>query len=209
MYSTSSSGKRPLIVGITGGMGSGKSTVAQCFEALGVPCFCADKEAATLYEDALFLKALRKALGNKAFDKNGRADKKAIANIVFNDKGKLQELNNIVHPRVMQMFEKWVEQRLLEPYVLFESAVIFESGLQVHFDKIISVYAPIDIRIRRIVTRDKTTAELAMERIGNQMDDEKKAHLADYVVRNYYGPKHRQHIVQSIHNKILKHTTKQ
>lgn len=204
----SSSGKGPLIVGITGGMGSGKSTVAQCFEALGVPCFCADKEAATLYEDDEFLKALRKALGAKVFANDGRADKKAIANIVFNDKGKLQKLNNLVHPRVMRMFEKWVGQHSDEPYLLFESAVIFESSLQGHFDKIICVYAPMDIRIRRIVTRDKTTPELAMERIGNQMDDEKKAQLSDYVVRNYYGPKYRQNIVQSIHNKILKHTTK-
>lgn len=200
----SSFGRKPLLVGITGGMGSGKSTVAQSFEALGVPCFSADKEAATLYNDAEFLKALRKALGDKAFDKGGRADKKAIAEIVFNDKKKLQTLNDLVHPRVMRMFEKWVGQHMGEPYVLFESAIIFESNLQGFFDKIICVYAPLDLRIRRIVTRDKTTAELALERIGNQMDDEKKLELSDYVVRNYYGPKRRAQSVNSIHNKILK-----
>lgn len=203
------SGKRPLLVGITGGMGSGKTTVAQCFEALCVPCFCADKEAATLYNDTEFLKALRKALGDKVFDDSGRADKKAIAEIVFNDKEKLQTLNNLVHPRVMRMFEKWVGQHMGEPYVLFESAVLFESNLQGCFDKIICVCAPLDLRIRRIVTRDTTTAELARERIKNQTSDEWKILHSDYVVRNYYGPKRRQQRVENIHNKILKLITKQ
>lgn len=203
-----SSSNKPLLVAITGGMGSGKTTVAQCFEALGVPCFCADKEAAKLYNNPAFCNTLRNALGNGVFLANGEVDKKAVANIVFNNKEKLNTLNALVHPEVIKMFEKWVRQYCGEPYVLFESAIIFESNLQHHFDKVICVTAPLDLRIRRVVKRDNTSAALARQRIGNQLDDEWKTAHSDFVVRNQYGPKRRFQSVEKIHNKLLKYLQK-
>ena len=204
-----SSSNNPLIVAITGGMGSGKTTVLQCFEALGIPCFCADAEAAMLYNDHAFCEKLRKALGDCVFDNGGAVDKKAVAKLVFSNKDKLQELNDLVHPQVMRMFREWVQRHGTAPYVLFESAIVFESGLQRHFDKVICVTAPLDLRIRRVVKRDHTTPELVRQRIANQLDDEWKIARSDYVVRNQYGPKRRQQSVQNIHNKILKYLQKQ
>ncbi len=203
MCSMSSSNK-PLRVGITGGIGSGKSTVAQCFESLGVPCFCADRVASDYYNDEDFRMQLHSIFDDGVFDSSGLPDKKAIAAIVFSDKAKLEQLNSLVHPRVMRDFEKWLQKRADVPYVLFESAIIFESNLQRYFDKIICVCAPIDLRMRRIIKRDTTTAVLARQRIDNQISDEWKALNSDYVVRNRYGPKRRQQSVEKIHAKILK-----
>ncbi len=190
-------------------MGSGKTTVLQSFEALGIPCFCADAEAARLYSDHAFCEKLRKAFGNSVFDSNGAVDKKAVAKLVFSDKRKLRELNAMVHPQVMRMFRDWVLRQANAPYVLFESAIVFESGLQQHFDKVICVTAPLDLRIRRVVKRDHTTPELVRQRIANQLDDEWKIARSDYVVRNQYGPKRRLQSVKIIHSKILKYLQKQ
>ena len=208
MCSMSSSDK-PLLVGITGGMGSGKTTVLQCFEELGVPYFSADRVASEYYNDADFCKSLRTLFGDSIFNADGTPDKKAIANIVFHDKAMLEQLNALVHPRVMSDFQTWCEQHRDAPYVLFESAIIFENNLQKYFDKIICVYAPVELRVRRIIKRDKTTAELALARINNQLSDESKANRSHYIIRNYYGPKHRRKMVGIIHEKILKYRQKQ
>lgn len=204
MCNTSLSSNHPFVVAITGGMGSGKTTVSHCFEELGVPCYCADKVAADYYYDKKFIQQLCVIFGRKIFDAKGMPDKKQIAQIVFGDKIKLTQLNSLIHPRVMNDFEKWCNNHRDVPYVLFESAIIFENNLQNSFDKIICVCAPIDLRIRRILKRDDTTTELAQNRIDNQLSDEWKKEHSDYVLYNQYGPKHRQKSVEKIHNKILK-----
>ncbi|MBR5029102.1 MAG: dephospho-CoA kinase [Bacteroidales bacterium] len=191
---------------LTGGMGSGKTTVLQCFEELGVPCFCADSVAADYYNDKTFCQKLRGIFGDGIFAADGTPDKKAIAAVVFADKKQLQRLNALVHPMVMHDFEIWYGKHSAQPYVLFESAIVFESNLQGFFDKIICVCAPLDLRIRRILRRDNTSEELARTRIAHQIDDEERKQRSNYIINNCYGPKRRQKTVLNIHNKLLKLT---
>ncbi|MEO6883898.1 MAG: dephospho-CoA kinase [Bacteroidia bacterium] len=172
-------------VGITGGIGSGKSTVCEIFSKLGIPIFYADKEARDLlYSDILVIAAIEKAFGKIIFDSKNIIDRKKVAEIVFKDVDKLQQLNAIIHPAVVKKFEKWTAQKNNFSYVIKEAAILFESGANKGLDKIISVTAPMELRIQRVMQRDKVTRGMVEQRMGKQWSDDKKINLSDYLIVN-------------------------
>lgn len=167
-------------IGLTAGIGCGKSLVARVFENLGVSVFYSDKEAKKLYEDPLFLQEITKRFGESVIE-NGAFQARKLADIVFNDKNKLRELNDLIHPKVFEMFDSWSEKQH-SPYVIMESAILFENGLQAHFDKIISISTPEDIVIRRVMARDACSKEQVCARMANQMPQNEKNAMADYLI---------------------------
>lgn len=190
-------------IGITGGMGCGKTTVVAEFERLGVPAFVADKVGGSYYNDAAFLTEVRNALGNGVFDANGNVDKRRIAALVFSDKEALARLNALVHPRVMEDFDRFCRQHADKPYVLFESAILFDYGLERFMDKTICIYLSLDERLARLKERDHADEAEIMARIHNQMSAEEMMRRADYVILNYEGnPRRRQ--VEYIDKKLRK-----
>ena len=192
-------------VGITGGIGCGKSTVVAEFRKLGVQAFVADEVAAAYYRNPAFLVDIRNLFGDEVFLADGSADKRRIAARVFADSRALEALNNLVHPRVMADFETFCRQYDGEPYVLFESAILFDCGLDSRMDKTLCVYLDLPERIERLQGRDGATKEQIMARVANQMPAEEMMRRADYVILNYEGnPRQRQ--VAYIDN-ILKYET--
>lgn len=190
-------------IGITGGMGCGKTTVVAEFERLGVPAFVADKVGGSYYNDAAFLVEVRKALGEDVFDTQGNVDKKRIAALVFSDKEALARLNALVHPRVMEDFDRFCRQHADKPYVLFESAILFDYALDRFMDKTICVYLSLDERLSRLKERDHADDSALLARIHNQMPAEEMMMKADYVILNYEGnPRRRQ--VEYIDKKLRK-----
>lgn len=190
-------------IGITGGMGCGKTTVVAEFERLGVPAFVADKVGGSYYNDTAFLTEVRNALGNEVFDANGNVDKRRIAALVFSDKEALARLNALVHPRVMEDFDRFCRQHADKPYVLFESAILFDHGLERFMDKTICIYLSLDERLARLKERDHADEAEIMARIHNQMSAEEMMRRADYVILNYEGnPRRRQ--VEYIDKKLRK-----
>ena len=180
-------------VGITGGIGCGKSTVVAEFRKLGVQAFVADEVAAAYYHNPAFLADIRNLFGDEVFLADGSADKRRIAARVFADSRALEALNNLVHPRVMADFETFCRQHDCEPYVLFESAILFDCGLDSRMDKTLCVYLDLPERIERLQGRDGATKEQIMARVANQMPAEEMMRRADYVILNYEGnPRQRQ-----------------
>lgn len=186
------SSNKPLRIGITGGIGCGKSTVLALFEQLGVPCFVADKVAAEYYNDANFVDEVAQLLGSEVKRPDGTIDKAKVASIAFADKAKLAELNGLIHPRVHRDFDLWCSRQNSD-YVLFESAILYESGFANGMDKIICVYLEKEERIRRLLLRDHVDRAALEARMSNQWSAEEKMEKADWVVLNYEGnPRRRQ-----------------
>lgn len=180
-------------VGITGGIGCGKSTVVAEFRQLGVPCFVSDIVAASYYFDIDFLDQLRSLLGDQVFRPDGSVDKQKVASLVFSDRKLLEGLNAMIHPRVMDDFEHFCHQHEKVPYVLFESAILFDYGFDRLMDRVICVYLDLPERMRRLRLRDGVGEAQIMARIQNQMPAEEMMDRADYVVLNYEGnPRSRQ-----------------
>lgn len=174
-----------LKVGITGGIGSGKTTVCKVFETLGVPVYYADLEAKKIQEEDAEVKgAILKEFGENILNASGSIDRAKLAAIVFNDKDKLQKLNNIVHPAVANHFNNWLTANKTSKYTLQEAAILFESGVYKRVDKIISVIAPVDIRILRTAKRDSISEELVQQRMKNQISDEEKIKRSDFIIYN-------------------------
>lgn len=172
-----------LKIGLTGGIGSGKSTVAKIFETLGIPVYYADAEAKRLMNSNELLKAtIRQHFGDAAY-KNGELDRKHLADIVFNDPEKLELLNALIHPVTISDAEQWM-QRQTAPYGIKEAALLFESGAAENLDFIIGVYAPQALRIKRVMQRDGLSADEIMKRINRQINEEMKMKLCDFVVTN-------------------------
>jgi len=171
------------IVGLTGGIGSGKTTVAIFFKALGVPIYIADVEGKKLMVKNTKLKNKITALFGLDSYQNGELNRKYIANLVFKDPEKLEDLNNLVHPAVAEDFKQWVSAQNAV-YVVKESALLFETGDYKNCDVVILVKAPLDERVKRVIKRDNTSRELVMERIYQQWPDEKKESLSDYIIEN-------------------------
>ena len=172
-----------LKIGLTGGIGSGKSTVAKVFESLGVPVYKADDEAKKLMATAPQLIDLIKKHFSEEVYKEGKLDKTYLASIVFNNKEKLELLNSLVHPFTIEDGKSWMN-RQQTPYAIKEAALIFESGSQGEFDFIVGVYAPETLRIHRTIQRDKTDKELVRLRMQNQIKEEIKMKLCDEVLIN-------------------------
>lgn len=175
----------PLRVGITGGIGSGKTTACRVFEALGIPVYYSDERAKWLMNNSLDLKKqIIGLLGELAYSVEGKIDNKYIASQVFNDPAKLNALNHIVHPAVADDAQNWTNEQEGVPYTLKESALLFEIGSERSFDKTIVVYAPKEARVLRAMHRDGATRESIEARMAKQMDDELKLQKADFVIFN-------------------------
>ncbi len=173
-------------VGITGGIGSGKTTVCKIFESLGIPVYYADDRAKQLMSFNKKLKEDIKAFfGDQVYHKNGRLNRKVMASIVFNDKSKLQYLNSLVHPAVFEDGEHWFKS-ISSPYnyAIKEAALMIESGSHLQLDKLILVTAPEEIRIARVVKRDKSKKEQVIKRIKAQMPENEKVPYAQYIIDN-------------------------
>jgi len=172
-----------LRVGLTGGMGSGKTTVAAVFAALGIPVYSADDAAKRLMNEDESLKAqLIEKFGENTYT-NGLLNRAHLAAEVFTDKDKLTLLNSIVHPATIADGEKWMQQQTT-PYAIKEAAIIFESGSQRYLDYIIGVDAPVTLRIYRSMKRDHLSKEEVNARLNRQMDDAIKMKLCDFVINN-------------------------
>lgn len=171
-----------MIVGLTGGIGSGKSTVARFFKDLGVPVYIADKEAKKIMTTKAIKEQITSLLGEEAYV-NGALNTKYIANSVFHNSLVLGQLNAIVHPAVKKHFMRW-QKKQKYPYVIQESAILFENGSASNYDKIILVTAPTSVRIARVTSRDGITPEKVKERMAHQWPDEKKSESADFIINN-------------------------
>lgn len=171
-------------VGITGGIGSGKTTVCKVFRVLGIPVFEADTTAKQLMNtDAELRKKLIGLFGTAVYQPDQTIDRKYLAGIVFTNPSLLAQLNELVHPVVRKAFEEWY---LIQhsPYVLHEAAILFESGFYRMMDKTITVVTSEKQRIERVVKRDRLTVELVKQRMKNQWSDDEKIKLADFVIGN-------------------------
>lgn len=173
-----------LKVGLTGSIGSGKSTMARYFQVLGIPVYIADVEAKKFLSDAEVTRLIVEMAGTDVLFADGSIDRRKLAAVVFNDPGKLAELNGIIHPRVRQHFYRWVDEQRDVPYIIQEAAVLFESGFYTMFDKIITVAAPEEERISRVMRRDGATREEVLARMDNQWPEEEKILKSDFVIIN-------------------------
>jgi dephospho-CoA kinase len=171
------------IIGITGGIGSGKTTVAKEFASQGIPVYITDQEAKKLMQSDVVLNQIREEFGDTVFEKDVLI-RERLSEIVFNDAVKLTKLNGIVHPAVKQHFKQWLFEHKKGPFVIYESAILFESGSYKDCDFIINVVAPLEMRIERVISRDKTTREKVLERMKNQWNDEEKSSKSDFIIEN-------------------------
>ena len=184
-----------ILVGLTGGIGSGKSTVINYFKELGITCYQADDEAKKLMNsDKGLIKKIKNSFGDSIYI-NSKLDRKKLSAIVFTDKQKLELLNSIVHPYVNRHFENY-RKGLEDIYIIKEVAIIFEIGTQNKFDKIILVRAPKEDRVKRIINRDKCNRQDAINRINNQIADDDKIDQCDFIIDNIN--------LEEISNKVLK-----
>ena len=172
-----------LAIGLTGNIGSGKSLVARIFKTLGVPVFDADMEAKTILFSRDVSRKTVDIFGTKILTDN-IIDKKKLANLVFTNKLSLQKLNNIIHPAVRDKFTDWSKSHSGKPYIIYEAAILFESGHYKNLDAVITVFADPELRIERVMQRDGVLREHVMERMKNQWPDEKKNTMADFVIFN-------------------------
>ncbi len=171
------------IIGLTGGIGSGKTMVAQYIQSQGIPVYIADEEAKKVMNTPEVVAAVAKTFGNDVIE-NGSVNRQKVAQLVFNSPEKLKQLNEIIHPRVKQDFDNWVEKHHNFPFVVKEAAILFESGSYQFCDKIITVTAPLTVRLQRVMERDSVTRDQVLARMQNQWDDEKKVALSDFVIQN-------------------------
>lgn len=189
-------------IGITGGIGSGKTFICQLFKALAVPVYNADDEAKKLMNTDLRIRESLIATFGEATYKDGVLDRAFLAQQIFSDKEKLELVNGIVHPIVIQAAKDWAEQQKAR-YSLKEAALLFESGSYKDLDYTILVTAPLSVRVQRVMERDGVTEEQVMERISKQLTDEEKIKMADFIIIND-GITPLLPQVWSLHQKFLK-----
>lgn len=191
-------------VGITGGIGSGKSTVCRVFETFGIPVFYADTVAKSIMvTDHILVTGLKETFGQESYDDSGKLNNKHIAAIVFNDKDQLARLNALVHPAVFRAFDVWIETIPPNtPYILKEAALLFESGSYKLCDKSVLVTAPASVKIKRVMDRDGVSAGQVEARMDKQMSDDEKSKMADFLIRND-GSQSVIHQVLELHHQFL------
>ncbi len=171
-------------IGITGGMGSGKSVVCELFRLHGAPVFDADKEAKLLNDTSPRIKEeLTRHFGSDLY-KEGKLDRQKLATLIFHDKQNLALVNSIIHPVLADQFIKWSKERDSYPFVVIDAAVLFEAGFEQHVDKVITIYAPEAERIERVTRRDGIRKSQVMARMQHQIPEEEKAKRADHVIYN-------------------------
>jgi dephospho-CoA kinase len=172
-----------LKIGLTGGIGSGKSLVAGIFNVLGIPVFDADTEAKLLMEtDRELVSSIKQLFGEEAY-LEGKLNRAFIAGVVFNDPNRLQQLNALVHPAAIAAAHQWIEQQTT-PYIVKEAALLFEAGTAANLDYIVGVHAPLPLRIKRVMERDKASLEQVLARTSRQISEEIKMKLCDFLVVN-------------------------
>jgi dephospho-CoA kinase len=194
--------KRPVIkLGITGGIGSGKTTVCRVFNVLGIPVFSADPAARQIMENDEGIIRRINSIAGKNLYVNGSLDRMELATLIFNDQSLLKKINSLIHPIVLDNFNRW-EKVQNTPYVIMEAAILFESGASKLVDKIATVVAPLEERVDRVICRNRLSRDQVMDRIRNQMDDETRIKLSDFVIHNSENdmiiP-----VILKIHNNIL------
>jgi dephospho-CoA kinase len=191
-----------LHIGLTGGIGSGKSTVAKVFEALGIPVYYADEAAKKLMnEDEGLKKQIIRHFGEESY-KDGKLNRSYIASLVFADKEKLELLNSLVHPVTIADAKKWMDKQT-SAYAIKEAALLFESEASEGLDYIAGVSAPQALRIKRVMDRDNTSREEIIKRMQNQLDEEMKMKLCDFVIYNDEQQLVTPQVIQ-LHQKLLK-----
>jgi dephospho-CoA kinase len=191
-------------IGITGGIGSGKTAVCNIFRGLGIPVYDADTHAKILMSENHAVKlALIDYFGNEVY-KNGALNKPFLAQIIFTNKAALEFVNNIVHPVVGNDFAQWSELQKNVPYIIQEAALLFESNLYKALDYIITVTCPEELRIQRVIERDKTTRENVLQRMQHQLPDNEKVRKSDFVVMN----DNRESLIEQVHKIHLQIITK-
>ena len=171
------------IIGLTGGIGSGKSTIAEFISSLGIPVYIADEEAKKITNSPLVIDEISKTFGTNLI-KNNNIDREKLASLVFKHKEKLVLLNSIIHPMVAKDFSNWLKVHKDKKLVCKESAILFETGNNKDCDFVITISAPIEDRIQRVMLRDNSSREQILERMNNQWTDEEKALKSDFVVTN-------------------------
>ncbi|GIZ07668.1 dephospho-CoA kinase [Flavobacterium sp. UMI-01] len=171
------------IIGLTGGIGSGKTTIADYFRSKGIPVYIADDEARKLMQSQVIIEAIKNSFGETIFEE-GILNRERLAGIVFNDADELNRLNAIIHPAVKAHFNEWLTHHKEFPIIIYEAAVLFENGSYKNFDAIISVVAPLKTRIQRVIQRDNTTEEHVLKRIAAQWTDEQRIAKSDFVIEN-------------------------
>lgn len=172
-------------IGLTGGIGAGKSYIAKMFEALFVRVFYADEEAKKILNEAITIQEVSQALQTDILDKEtGLANRKKIASIVFESPDKLMLLNQIIHPKVEQNFQFWCKQFQHQKYVIKEAAILFESESYKNLDGVICVVSPLELRVKRVLIRDQQTETEILKRISNQWSDEQRVARSNWVINN-------------------------
>ncbi|MEO1262212.1 MAG: dephospho-CoA kinase [Bacteroidota bacterium] len=192
-----------LKVGVTGGIGSGKSTICKIFECIGIPVYYADDRAKQLMVDNIkIVDQITEIFGKEAYHEDGSLNRAHLATIVFNDKEKLNMLNGIVHPAVREDGQNWHQSQQNVPYTIKEAALMIESGNYKSMDEIIVVSAPVELRIQRVIQRDAVTRQAVMARIDKQLPEPERLAFADYVIVND-GKKSIVQQVWDIHQELL------
>ena len=178
--------KTPIQVGITGGIGSGKSLVCKIFHSLGISVYDADSHAKELMTtDGILVSEIKKEFGVLSYNADGSLNRAYLGNTVFNDSARLKTLNSLVHPRVGINYQQWVDKQIDQPYVLKEAALLFEANSHQSLDKVIVVHANEALRLQRVLKRDQhRTAQQVLSIMSNQMPEEEKLKRADFIVRN-------------------------
>lgn len=173
-----------LKIGITGGIGSGKTTVCKVFQLQQIPVFYADSQAKIIMQtDQQLVNSIKAAFGSDVYSAEGILNRSRLAAIVFSDEEKLKKLNSLVHPAVFRAFDKWVEQQNA-PYVMKEAALLFESNSYKDCDYIILVKAPQHLKIARIIERDAVPESDVLKRMNKQLSDEEKELRSDFIIYN-------------------------
>ncbi|HKK41009.1 MAG TPA: dephospho-CoA kinase, partial [Bacteroidales bacterium] len=172
-----------LKLGITGGIGSGKTSVCRVFNILGIPVFSADPVAREIMDNDPGVKRQINIITDRDMYLNGDLDRPELAQLIFNDISLLGRVNSLVHPVVFDYFKKWASEQEA-PYIIMEAAILFESGASKLVDKTVSVIAPVEERVARVIRRNRLTRDQVLDRIKNQMDDEERIRLSDYVIYN-------------------------
>ena len=175
---------KPLLIGITGGIGSGKSIICRVLSILGYPVFDADAQAKIILENHEIQVKVITLLGDKAYLENGKPNREFIASVVFNDNEKLKSLNGIIHPAVQKQFHEWVRDNQNAQLVFKEAAIMFESGSHKEMDKIIVVSSPIELRVQRTMERDGKSRDEVLTIISKQLPAEEVIQRSDYVIIN-------------------------
>ncbi len=171
-------------VGVTGNIGSGKTTICKIFKQLGIPVYYADERGKYFLDKPAVKNQVINALGDGILDREGGINRQKLAARVFNNQDELNQLNAIIHPLIREDFMRWSAEQTARPYVIQEAAILIESGQHIHLDKIILVKAPEDIRIQRVCDRDQTDADLVRQRAIHQMPEDEKTRFADYIIHN-------------------------